>query len=52
MASLQLPYQVEYAKSGRASCRLCKSTIDKDTLRVAFMVQVIGCRKVISMFTD
>ena len=35
-----LPYRVEYAKTGRAGCRKCKANIGKDTLRVAAMVQV------------
>ena len=35
-----LPYKAEYAKSGRSSCKLCKSNISKDILRVAKMVQV------------
>uniref|UniRef100_A0A7R8Z663 Poly [ADP-ribose] polymerase n=1 Tax=Timema douglasi TaxID=61478 RepID=A0A7R8Z663_TIMDO len=35
----ELPYRAEYAKSGRASCKSCKSPIDKDTLRLAVMVQ-------------
>lgn len=34
-----LPYKAEYAKSGRASCKGCKNSIDKDTLRMAIMVQ-------------
>ena len=34
------PFKVEYAKSGRASCRGCKSNIGKDDLRLARMVQV------------
>lgn len=34
-----LPYRAEYAKSGRASCKGCKSAIGKDTLRMAVMVQ-------------
>ncbi|XP_037804095.1 poly [ADP-ribose] polymerase-like [Penaeus monodon] len=34
-----LPYRVEYAKSGRASCKTCKGNIAKDTLRLAVMVQ-------------
>lgn len=37
---LDLPYRAEYAKSGRAACRGCKSPIAKDTLRLAVMVQV------------
>lgn len=37
---MELPYRAEYAKSGRASCRCCKSPIGKDTLRLAVMVQV------------
>ena len=36
----ELPFKVEYAKSGRASCRGCKQNIGKDTLRLAVMVQV------------
>ena len=34
-----LPYKAEYAKSGRASCKLCKSTIGQGTLRLATAVQ-------------
>lgn len=36
----QLPFKCEYAKSGRASCKGCKITIGKETLRLAIMVQV------------
>ena len=36
---LDLPYRGEYAKSGRASCKACKTTIDKGDLRLAVMVQ-------------
>ncbi|KAL5965047.1 Poly ADP-ribose polymerase 1 [Taenia solium] len=32
-------YQAEYAKSGRSSCRSCKSTIAKDALRIGSLVQ-------------
>ncbi|MEQ2224180.1 Poly [ADP-ribose] polymerase 1 [Ilyodon furcidens] len=32
-------YKVEYAKSGRASCKKCKESIAKDSLRMATMVQ-------------
>lgn len=35
-----LPYRAEYAKSARANCKGCKSSIGKDTLRLAVMVQV------------
>ena len=35
-----LPYVAEYAKSGRASCKGCKTPVAKDTLRLAVMVQV------------
>ncbi|CAL1526876.1 unnamed protein product, partial [Lymnaea stagnalis] len=35
-----LPFQAEYAKSGRSSCKLCKKTISQDSLRLAVMVQV------------
>ena len=34
------PFKAEYAKSGRAGCKLCKGAISKDSLRVAKMVQV------------
>ncbi|XP_037580997.1 poly [ADP-ribose] polymerase 1 [Dermacentor silvarum] len=34
-----LPYMAEYAKSGRASCKGCKSKIDNAELRLAVMVQ-------------
>ncbi|XP_040581358.1 poly [ADP-ribose] polymerase 1 [Lepeophtheirus salmonis] len=34
-----LPYLGEYAKSGRASCKKCKITIEKGVLRLAIMVQ-------------
>ncbi|XP_055640621.1 poly [ADP-ribose] polymerase [Toxorhynchites rutilus septentrionalis] len=34
-----LPYTSEYAKSGRAGCKLCKNKIDKDELRLGAMVQ-------------
>ncbi|XP_055949557.1 poly [ADP-ribose] polymerase 1-like [Argiope bruennichi] len=34
-----LPFAVEYAKSGRASCKKCKQNIAKDALRMAIMVQ-------------
>lgn len=37
---VELPYAAEYAKSGRASCKGCKSAIPKDALRLAAMVQV------------
>lgn len=35
-----LPYQAEYAKSGRAACKGCKQKIDQGALRIAIMVQV------------
>lgn len=35
----ELPYLAEYAKSGRASCKLCKSPIAQGSLRLAVMVQ-------------
>ncbi|KAK7104156.1 poly [ADP-ribose] polymerase 1-like [Littorina saxatilis] len=34
-----LPFKAEYAKSGRASCKLCKDNIPQDSLRLALMVQ-------------
>ncbi|XP_074645175.1 poly [ADP-ribose] polymerase 1-like [Tubulanus polymorphus] len=34
-----LPFKAEYAKSGRASCKSCKTSISKDSLRLAVMVQ-------------
>lgn len=39
MDAQNLPYVAEYAKSGRASCKLCKNKIDKDELRLGAMVQ-------------
>ena len=39
-AHVDLPFKAEYAKSGRASCKLCSGTIAKDSLRIAIMVQV------------
>ncbi|XP_044314316.1 poly [ADP-ribose] polymerase isoform X1 [Drosophila rhopaloa] len=36
---IELPYVVEYAKSGRASCKGCKCSIPKNSLRIAVMVQ-------------
>lgn len=35
-----LPFQAEYAKSGRAACKGCKQKIDQGALRIAIMVQV------------
>ncbi|KAM9676510.1 LOW QUALITY PROTEIN: poly [ADP-ribose] polymerase 1-like [Dama dama] len=32
-------YRVEYAKSGRASCKKCKESIPKDSIRMAFMAR-------------
>ncbi|KXJ68804.1 hypothetical protein RP20_CCG001602 [Aedes albopictus] len=39
MDAQNLPYVAEYAKSNRASCKLCKNKIDKDVLRLGAMVQ-------------
>lgn len=36
----ELPYLVEYAKTGRAGCRKCKQKIDQGILRIAAMIQV------------
>ncbi|XP_017778505.1 PREDICTED: poly [ADP-ribose] polymerase [Nicrophorus vespilloides] len=36
---MDFPYRAEYAKSSRASCRSCKSSIQKEALRLAAMVQ-------------
>ncbi|KAH8380159.1 hypothetical protein KR009_009295 [Drosophila setifemur] len=36
---IELPYMAEYAKTGRASCKGCKTPIPKDTLRIAALVQ-------------
>lgn len=33
------PFAVEYAKSGRAACKICKDPIAKDALRIAKVVQ-------------
>ena len=32
--------QVEYAKSGRATCRGCNSLIEKDTLRIGNILDI------------
>ena len=40
MAEEDQPFKAEYAKSGRAGCKLCKGSISKDSLRLAKMVQV------------
>ncbi|ODN00096.1 Poly [ADP-ribose] polymerase [Orchesella cincta] len=34
-----LPFKAEYAKTGRAGCKLCKTPIEKASLRLAIMVQ-------------
>ena len=39
MASEDLPFRAEYAKSNRAGCKKCKEKIDKGVLRLAVMVQ-------------
>lgn len=39
MDAQNLPYVAEYAKSSRASCKLCKDKIEKDVLRLGAMVQ-------------
>ncbi|XP_063958511.1 poly [ADP-ribose] polymerase 1-like [Lytechinus pictus] len=38
-SSKDLPFRVEYAKSNRASCKSCRNKIDKESLRLAKMVQ-------------
>lgn len=40
--NVDLPYSVEYAKSSRSSCKNCKNSIQKDSLRLAVIVQVIS----------
>lgn len=40
VGDVELPYAAEYAKSGRANCKGCKTAIPKDSLRLAAMVQV------------
>jgi len=37
---VDLPFSAEYAKSSRAGCKSCGDNIEKDTLRLAIMVQV------------
>lgn len=37
--NVDLPYSVEYAKSSRSSCKNCKNSIQKDSLRLAVIVQ-------------
>ncbi|XP_001604917.1 poly [ADP-ribose] polymerase isoform X2 [Nasonia vitripennis] len=34
-----LPFRVEYSKTGRAGCKVCKSPIAKESLRIATVVQ-------------
>ena len=34
-----LPFRAEYAKSGRAGCKKCKTPIEKDSLRLATIIQ-------------
>ncbi|XP_039233262.1 poly [ADP-ribose] polymerase isoform X7 [Drosophila yakuba] len=36
---IELPYIAEYARTGRATCKGCKSSIPMDNLRIAVMVQ-------------
>lgn len=43
-----LPYKVEYARSGRAGCKACKMNIGQDSLRIARMVQV-SVRRVVHL---
>lgn len=40
-----LPFRAEYAKSGRSSCKACKSTIAAGELRLARMIQVRNALK-------
>lgn len=47
MDEKEFPYRVEYAKSDRSSCKICKNKIAKDSLRIATVVQV---RKKITHF--
>ncbi|XP_047316046.1 poly [ADP-ribose] polymerase 1 [Impatiens glandulifera] len=39
MANPPKPWKAEYAKSGRSSCKTCKSPIGKESLRLGKMVQ-------------
>ncbi|KAG5567452.1 hypothetical protein RHGRI_002863 [Rhododendron griersonianum] len=39
MANPPKPWKAEYAKSGRSSCKTCKTPIDKEVLRLGKMVQ-------------
>ncbi|XP_065370938.1 poly [ADP-ribose] polymerase [Calliphora vicina] len=36
---IELPFKAEYSKTGRASCKGCKTKIDQSELRIAIMVQ-------------
>ncbi|GFY99586.1 hypothetical protein Acr_13g0009860 [Actinidia rufa] len=45
MANPTKPWKVEYAKSARSSCKTCKSTIDKEKLRLGKMVQAKTIRR-------
>ncbi|XP_014212183.1 poly [ADP-ribose] polymerase [Copidosoma floridanum] len=39
MTDVDLPFRVEYSKSNRASCKVCKNPIAKDVIRIACVVQ-------------
>ena len=38
----QHKFEVEYAKSGRAACRACKTKIEKDDIRVGYSQDLLG----------
>lgn len=40
MTDRDLSYKVEYAKSGRSTCKACNNKIDEGTVRIAVLVQV------------
>uniref|UniRef100_A0A2H1VI59 Poly [ADP-ribose] polymerase n=1 Tax=Spodoptera frugiperda TaxID=7108 RepID=A0A2H1VI59_SPOFR len=41
MTDRDLSYKVEYAKSGRSTCKACNNKIDEGTVRIAVLVQSI-----------
>lgn len=47
MTDRDLSYKVEYAKSGRSTCKACNNKIDEGTVRIAVLVQVSTIDKIL-----
>jgi hypothetical protein len=45
-------FRAEYAKSDRSTCKGCRSTIGKDSLRLAIMVQSPNFDGKVSSFSN